>query len=82
MKCIFLTPVLYYVTTVFTEVYLLCFVEPDSLRELSKPTSRAEICRPNYLNLKVAKRDHIGSSLPSATSELTNSHRKKSHKKT
>ena len=30
------------VTTVLTEVYLLCFIESVSLRELGKPTSRAE----------------------------------------
>ena len=80
--CIFLTPVLYFTTTVIIEVYLLCFTESVSLRDIGKPTSCAEISSPSSLYLEAVKGAHIGSDLPGATSELTNSNRKKNSQKT
>ena len=44
-----LTPVLCILFTVIIEVYLQCFTESVSLRELGESTSRAEIISPNSL---------------------------------
>ena len=80
--CIPLTPVLYFLTTVIIEVYSQCFTESVSLRDIGKSTSRAEISRPGSLYFKAVIGAHIGSALTGATSELTNSNRKKmSYKK-
>ena len=74
---ILLTPVLYFITNVTIEVYLQCFTESVSLRDIGKPTSRAEISSPSSLYFKAVKGAHIGSALTGATSGLTNSNRKK-----
>ena len=60
---ILLTRVLYFITTVIIEVYLQCFTESVSLRDIGKPTSRAEIGSPSSLYLKTVKGDRIGSAL-------------------
>ena len=75
--CITLTPLLLFITAVIIEVYLQCFTESVSLRDLGEPTSRSEISSSSFLYLKVVKRDHLGSALTGATSELSNSNRKK-----
>ena len=80
--CIPLTPVLYFLTSVIIEVYSQCFTESVSLRDIGTSTSRPEISSPNYLYLKAVKGAHIGSALTGATSELTNSNRKKNSHKT
>ena len=80
--CIPLTPVPYFLTTVITEVYSLCFIESVSPRDIGKSTSRAEISSPSSLYFKAVKGAHIGSALTGATSELTNSNRKKNSHKT
>ena len=80
--CIILTPVLYFLTAVIIEVYSQCFTESVSLRDIRKPTSRAEISSPHSSYLKAVKEAHIGSALTGATSELTNSNRKKNSHKT
>ena len=67
--CILLTPVLYFITTVIIELYLHCFIESVSLRDIGKPTSRAEISSHSSLYHKVVKGAYIGSSLTGATSE-------------
>ena len=79
--CIPLTPALTLLHIVIFEVYLQCFTESVSLRDIGKPTSRAEISSPNSLYFKAAKRAHIWSALTGATSELTNSNRKETHTK-
>ena len=61
--CIPLTPVLLLLTPVIIEVYLQCFIESVSLRDIGKPTSRAEIRSPNSLYLKAVRGAHIGSAL-------------------
>ena len=61
--CILLTPVLYCITTVLIDVYLQCFTESVSLRDIGKPTSRAEISSPSFLYLKAVKGTHLGSAL-------------------
>ena len=79
--CIPLTPVLYFITTVIIEVYSQCCTESVSLRDIGKSTSRAEISSPSSLYFKAVKGALSGSALTGATSELTNSNRKKySHK--
>ena len=79
--CMSLTPVLSFLYTVIIENHLQCFIDSVSLRDIGKPTSRAEISSPNSLYPKSIKRAHLGSALTGATSELTNSNRKKhSHK--
>ena len=80
--CILLTPVLYFLATVIIEVYSQCFTQSVSLRDIGKPTSRAEISSPISSYLKAVKGAHIGSALTGATSELTNSNRKKNSHKT
>ena len=61
--CILLTPVLYFVTTVKIEVYLQCFSESVSLRDIGRPSSRAEISSPSSLYFKAVKGAHLGSGL-------------------
>ena len=61
--CILLIPVLNFITTVIIEVYLQCFTESVSLRDIGKPTSRAEISSPRSLYLKAVKGAHLGSAL-------------------
>ena len=61
--CILLTPVLYFITTVIIEVYLQCFTESVSLRDIGKPSSRAEISSPSSLCFKAVKGTHLGSAL-------------------
>ena len=56
--------------------------ESVSLRDIGKPTSRAEISSSNSICLKAVKGAHPGSALTGATSELKNSNRKKSSIKT
>ena len=80
--CILLTFVLYFITTVIIEVYLQCVTESVSLRDIGKSTSRAEISIPSSLYFKAVKGSHLGSALTGATSELTNSNRKKNSHKT
>ena len=66
--CILLTPVLFCITTVFIELHLQCFIESVNLRDLGKPTSRAEISSPSSLYLKAVNGAHLGSALTGATS--------------
>ena len=75
---------LHFLTTVIIiEVLLLCFItESVSLRDIGKPTSREEISSSSSTYLKAVKGAHIGSALTGATSELTNSNRKKNSHKT
>ena len=80
--CIPLTPVLCFLSTVIIEVYTQCFTEAVSLRDIGKSTSRAEKSSPSSLYLKAVKGTHIGFALTGATSELTNSNRKKNSHKT
>ena len=61
--CIHLTPVLYCVTIVLIEVYLLCLRESVSLRDIGKPTSRAEISSPSSLYFKAVKGANFGSAV-------------------
>ena len=76
-----LTPVLTLLYIVIIEIYLQCFTESVSLRDIGKPTSRAEISSPSSLYFKAVKGAHLGSALTGATSEFTNSnHKKNSHK--
>ena len=49
--------------TVLIEVYLLCLIELVSLRDIGKPTSRAEMNIPSSLYLKAVKGTHLGSAL-------------------
>ena len=80
--CIPLTPVLTLLHFVIIKVYLQGSTEWVSLRDIRKPTSRAEISSPSSLYFKTVKRAHNGSALTGATSELTNSNRKKNSHKT
>ena len=80
--CVSLTPVLFHITTVIIEIYLQCFIESVSLRDIGKPTSPVEISSPNSLYLKAVEGAHNGSALTRTTSELTNSKRKKNSHKT
>ena len=59
-----MTPVFYCVTTVSKVVYLLCFTESVSLRDIGKPTSRAEISSSSSLYPKAEKGAHLLSALP------------------
>ena len=61
--CILLTPVLYFIASVIIDVYLQCFTESVSLRDIGKPTARAEISSPSSLYLKAVKGAHLGSAL-------------------
>ena len=76
------TQLLYFLTTAIIEVYSQCFTESVSFRDIVKSTSRAEISSSSPLYLKAVKGAHIGSGLTGATSELTNSNRKKNSQKT
>ena len=80
--CILLTSVLYLFTTVIYEVYLQCFTESVSLRDIGKSISRVELSDSSSSYLKAVKGAHLGSALTVATSELTNSNRKKNLHKT
>ena len=80
--CIPLTPVLCFLYTVIIEVYTQCFTESVRHRDIGKSTSRAEISRSSSFYFKAVKGAHIGSALTGATSELTNSNRKKNSHKT
>ena len=60
---VLLTPVLYCITTVLIEVHLQCFTESISLRDIGKPTSRAQLSSPNSLYLRAVKGAHNGSAL-------------------
>ena len=71
--CILLTPLPYFITTVIIEVYLQCFTESVSLRDIGKPTSRAETSSPSSLYLKAVKGAHIGSALISWGDYIRNS---------
>ena len=57
-----LTPVLTLLYNVIIE-YLQCFTESVSLREIGKPTSRAEISSPSSINLNAVKGAHLGCAL-------------------
>ena len=61
--CILSTPMLYCIYTVLIEVYLQCFTESVSLRDIGKPTSRTEISTPRSLYHKPVKGAHLGSAL-------------------
>ena len=61
--CRSLTPVLTLLYMVIIEVYLQCFTELASLREIGKPILRAEINSPNSLYLKAIKEAHFVSAL-------------------
>ena len=54
---------LYYSTTVIFEVYLQCFIETASLRDIGKTASRAEISSHNSLYFKAVKIAQLGSAL-------------------
>ena len=58
-----LTPVSLFIITVIIEVYIQCFTESVTLRELGKPTLRAEISSPNSLYFKAVKGAHFESAL-------------------
>ena len=77
--CIPLTGVLTFLYSVIIEVYLQCSTDSVSLSEIGKPPLRAEISSPSSLYFKVKKGAHFGSALFGATSELTNSNRKRNH---
>ena len=57
---IHLTPVLYCFSTVLIEVFFCILL---SLRDIGKPTSRAEITISSSLYLKAMKGAHLGSAL-------------------
>ena len=57
------TPLLYFITTVIIEVNLQCFTDSVSLRDIDKPTSRAEVSSPSSLYFKAVKGAHLGSAL-------------------
>ena len=59
--CVSMAPVLFFITTVIIEIYLQCFSESVSLRDIGKPTSRAEKSSSSSLYLKAIKRAHNGS---------------------
>ena len=80
--CIPLTPLLCLLYTVIIQIYTMCFIESVSLRDIGKSTSRAEISSPSSSYLKAVKGTLSGSALTGATSELTNSNRKKNPQKT
>ena len=62
--CVSLTPVLFFLTTLIIEICVRCFAEWITLRDIGKPTSRAEInCSPSSLYLKALKGTHNGSAL-------------------
>ena len=61
--CIPLTPVLTLSYIVIIEVYLQCFTESVSLRDIGKSTSRAEISSPSSLYFRAVKGAHHGSAL-------------------
>ena len=63
-----LTPVLTILYAVIIEESLQCFTESVSLRELGKPTSRAEISSPNSLYQKAVKGALLGNALKYYTS--------------
>ena len=67
--CVSLTPVLFFITTVIIEIYLQCFTESVSLRDIGKPTSRAEISNPSSLDLKAVKGAHHGSALDNCSKD-------------
>ena len=79
--CIPLPPVLTLLYLVTIEVYLQCFTELVSQRDISKPASRAEKGSPSSFYLKAVKGALNDSALTGATSDLTNSMRKKSSEK-
>ena len=80
--CVSLTPVLTLLYIVIIEVYLQCFTESVSLRDIGQPTSRVEKSSSSSLYLRAVKRAHNKPDLTGATSELTNSNRKKNSHKT
>ena len=61
--CIPLKPVLTLLHIVIIEVYLQCFTELVSLRDIGKPTSRAEISSLSALYFTSVKGAHLGSAL-------------------
>ena len=61
--CVSLTLVLFFITTVITEIYIQCFTESASLRNIGKPTSRAEISSSSSLYLKAVNGAYNGSAL-------------------
>ena len=70
--CIHLTPVLYCITTVLIEVYLQCFTESVSLRDIGKPTWCAEISSSSSIYLRAVKGAHPGSALMYEIKDITN----------
>ena len=72
--CILLTPVLTLLYIVIIEVYLQCFTESVSLRDIGKSTSRAEISSPSSLYFKVVKGAHLGSALEVILQKSTTIH--------
>ena len=54
---------LYFISTVIIEVYLQCFNESVSLKDIGKPISRAEISSPSFLYFMAVKGTHLGSAL-------------------
>ena len=75
-----MTPVLYCFVPVIIEVHFQCYTGSVGLREICTPTSRAEISS-SSLYLKAVKGAPIQYALIGATSELTNSNRKKNSQK-
>ena len=69
--CIPLTPVLPLLYIVIFELYLQCFTESVSLRDISKPTSLAEIISPSSLYFKAIKGAHLESALASAIGKFS-----------
>ena len=62
--CISLALVLTFLYIAIIEIYLQCFTESISLRDIGKPISREEIGSPNFLYLKAVKGADLGSALP------------------
>ena len=61
--CISLTPVLTLLYIVIIELYLQCFTESVSERDIGKPTSRAEMSSSSSLYFKAVKGAQLGSAL-------------------
>ena len=79
--CVSLTPVFLLIVTVIIEIYLQCFTESVSLREIGEPISRVELSSPNSLQFRAVEGTHLVSALTGAASELKINNRKKnSHK--
>ena len=61
--CTLKTPVLLPIITAIIEVSIYCLTETVNLRDIGKPTSRAEISSSSSSYLKAVKGAHLGSAL-------------------